>query len=56
MDTCDRYELHELYKKKLVQMLCDFSIDMLEELNKEESEGICVHFIYQWVEDHIRPI
>jgi hypothetical protein len=61
MDTCDRYELHEMYKDKVKTMISAFTIELFEQLEKTLEQGD--HFedfdipfyIDEWVEKYIRP-
>ncbi len=59
MDTCDRYELHEMYKDRLKDMFTLYSYDLIVELQKQESNNFSMQQVYdfahKWVEGHIKP-
>lgn len=59
MDTCDRYALHEMYKRRVKDMVTKFAYDLIIEIQKEDANKCSIKQVYdfceEWVEKHIKP-
>lgn len=60
MDQCDRYALHEMYKRRVKDMVTKFAYDLIIEIQKGDANKVSIKQIYdfcdEWVEKHIKPV